>query len=58
MSIKTKKFWVEGTGFLCDGIIFTSDDKNECISFANQQKGKYHVREDGFVGSNVVYKNY
>ena len=56
--MKTKKYWVEETGFLNDGIQFTSDDKSECISFANQYKKKAHVRQDGFVGSSIVYKNY
>lgn len=58
--IEKKKYWVEGAGFMCDGVIFTSDDKNECIRFANNYKKKAEVRESGIMlnGDTIHYKNY
>lgn len=56
--MEKKRYWVEETGFMNDGIQFTSNDKSECISFANKYPKKAHVREDAFLGSNIIYKNY
>jgi|JYMV01.1.fsa_nt_gi hypothetical protein len=58
--LKTKKYWVEETGFLNNGIQFTSDNKKQCIAFAfaYRKKGRAVVRKDGFIGSSVIWRNF
>ena len=58
--VEKKKYWVEDTGFLNDGVLFASDSKSECMNFATNSKKKVEVRESGFMlnSDTIHYKNY
>lgn len=58
--IVKKKYWVEGAGWFCDGIVYTSNNLRKCIGFAMHHGKKAEVRESGFLlnGDKIHYQNY